>query len=354
MSSPANFIYHRTVKFVLLVILILSFFAAFILFLLQFNTGLKHEQQQLEMFAQQIDAQVLPTLQFAETLKQQAQQVSLAGDGSVSELALMSLTTSDIMLHQHTANGDPLQRELQMLANLQPYFDIAPASLSLVKNLYYVSEQGFAYNGKPKWSDYVVEQLLDWLQRHSRKDNSFDRNPVFYKDFILDQAAMTVPLYINERREGRFVLALELAPLLTNLAKNNPDRHFLLLDQAGDVIASSRFINAEQLEQYQLQIQRLMGLPWSLAMVDKRGGVGSVGLGKFLLYWLSYASVMLVLAWQLGRRYKRKIVGPLQRLSIHIDRLATGQQGVRRIPDGWHSLFDRVSSLKADDKQKTD
>ncbi|WP_152663114.1 cache domain-containing protein [Arsukibacterium ikkense] len=324
------------------------------LFLLQVNSGMKHNQQQLAMFAQQIDAQVLPALQFAETIKQRAQQASVEDSNNTYELPLLSLTTSDLMVHQLTLSNDPLAYELQMLARLQPYFDIAPASLSLVKHLYYVSEQGFAYNGKPRWSDYIVEQLQVWLQRYGRKESSFDRNPVFYRDFMQEQAAMSVPLFINERRVGRFVLALELAPLLTNLAKNNPERHFLLLDQAGEIIASSRLIDADMLNQYQLQIQRLTGLPWSLAIIDKNGGAASIGMGKFFLYWLSYASVMLVLAWQIARRYKRKIVGPLQRLSVHVDRLATGQPGVSRIPDGWQGLFDRISQLKTDDKQKTD
>jgi hypothetical protein len=165
---------------------------------------------------------------------------------------------------------------------------------------------------------------------------------------------MSVPFYVNERKIGRFVLALELAPLLANLERNNPDRYFLLLDQAGNIVASSKFINGDNLEQYQLQIQRLADLPWSLALIDKGASVLGAGLISLLLHWLSYAGVLLLLAWLLARRYKRKIMGPLQRLSIHIDRLANDQTGVRRIPDGWQDMFERISELKTADSQKTD
>ncbi|WP_213999336.1 hypothetical protein [Arsukibacterium sp.] len=354
MSSPAYTVYNRTVKFSLLVILLLSFIAAFIQFLIQFNASKHHNQQQLEMFAQQMDAQLTPVLQFAEAVTTRAQLATQLAAPAENQIPVLSLTTGDLILHQLAADGAPLSQELQMLMQLQPYFDIAPASITPLKDLYYISEQGYAYNGQHKWSDYVVEQLAEWLQRYQRSENGYDRNPVFYKDFILEQAAMSVPFYVNERKTGRFVLALELAPLLANLEKNNPERFFLLLDQAGNLIASSKYINGDNLEQYQLQIQRLAGLPWSLALIDKRGSVLKAGLSSFVVHWFSYAGVLLLLAWLLARRYKRKIMGPLQRLSIHIDRLANEQAGVRRIPDGWQDLFERVSQLKAHDNQKTD
>jgi hypothetical protein len=354
MSSPAQNIYKRSIHFSLLIILLLSFSAAVIQVILQFNNSQKNSQRHLQMFAQQLDAQVLPMLQFAEAIKSRAQFSTQLSADSNRQIPLLSLTTTDVLLHHITTDNQPLNFELHMLAQLQPYFDIAPASINTVKNLYYISAQGFAYNGQQKWSDYVLEQLLAWLQRYERVENGYDRNPAFYKDFILDQAAMSVPLFVNERKIGRFVLALELAPLLSNLEKNNPEHYFLLLDQAGDVIASSKFITGEALEQYQLQIQRLDGLPWSLAMIDKSGSMFSAGLSQFLVYWLSYATILFILVWLLARRYKRKIVGPLQRLSVHVDRLASGQNGVRRIPDGWHVLFDRISQLKTDHKQNTD
>ncbi|MDX1536994.1 hypothetical protein [Arsukibacterium sp.] len=354
MSSPALTVYNRTLRYSVLIIVMLSFAAAFIQFLLQFNSNLKHSKQQLEMFTQQMDAQISPVLQFAGAVVNRAQlgvQLVVAGERPIP---LLSLTTGDVLQQELSADTASLNQELQMLLQLQPYFDIAPASISPLKDLYYISEQGYAYNGQHKWSDYVVEQLADWLQRYQRLDNGYDRNPVFYKDFILEQAAMSVPFYVNERKIGRFVLALELAPLLANLERNNPDRYFLLLDHAGNIVASSKFINGDNLEQYQLQIQRLADLPWSLALIDKRGSVFSAGFASFMLHWFSYAGVLLLLAWLLARRYKRKIMGPLQRLSIHIDRLANDQAGVRRIPDGWQDLFEKVTELKTADKQKTD
>lgn len=354
MSSPAYTVYNRTVKFSFLVILLLSFIAAFIQFLIQFNASKHNNQQQLEMFAQQMDAQLTPVLQFAEAVTTRAQLAIQLAPPAENQIPVLSLTTGDLILQQLATDGAPLSQELQMLVQLQPYFDIAPASISPLKDLYYISEQGYAYNGQHKWSDYVIEQLADWLQRYQRSENGYDRNPVFYKDFILEQAAMSVPFYVNERKTGRFVLALELAPLLANLEKHNPERYFFLLDQAGNLISSSKFINGDNLDQYQLQIQRLAGLPWSLALIDKRGSVLKAGLRSFLLHWFSYAGVLLLLAWLLARRYKRKIMGPLQRLSIHIDRLANEQAGVRRIPDGWQDLFERVSELRANDNQKTD
>jgi hypothetical protein len=354
MTSPAFAVYNRTVKFSLVVILALSFSVAFVHFLLQFNSSVQQNRRQLEMFAQQMDAQVEPVLQFAQAVKtrgQRGMQLAVADD---NQLALLSLTTLDVTLHQLSEVDQPVDPELQMLLQLQPYFDIAPASIAPLKSLFYISEQGFAYNGQHKWSDYIVEHLVQWLALNQRSENGYDRNPVFYKHFILEHAAMSVPFYVNERKVGRFVLALELAPLLANLEKNNPDRYFLLLDQAGEVIASSTFINGDNLEQYQLQIQRLSGIPWSLALIDKRGSLFYAGIGSFILYWFSYAGVLLILCWLLARRYKRRIMGPLQRLSTHIDRLSHGQAGVRRIPDGWQDLFERVSQLKTDDKQKTD
>jgi hypothetical protein len=353
MSSPALTVYNRTVRYSVLVIVMLSFTAAFIQFLLQFNSNLNHSQQQLEMFAQQMDAQISPVLQFAGAVVSRAQLgVQLVAEEE--QIPLLSLTTGDVFQQELSADTASLNQELQMLLPLQPYFDIAPASISPLKDLYYISEQNYAYNGQHKWSDYVIEQLAAWLQRNQRLDNGYDRNPVFYKDFILKQAAMSVPFYVNERKIGRFVLALELAPLLANLERNNPDRYFLLLDQAGNIVASSKFINGDNLEQYQLQIQRLADLPWSLALIDKGRSVLGAGLISLLLHWLSYAGVLLLLAWLLARRYKRKIMGPLQRLSVHIDRLANDQAGVRRIPDGWQDMFERITELKTTDSQKTD
>ncbi|MBV2129044.1 hypothetical protein [Arsukibacterium indicum] len=354
MSSPAFVVYTRTVRFSILIILMLSFAAAFIQFLLQFNSNFKNSQLQLEMFSQQMDAQISPVIQFAQAVTNRAQLGIQRAVSDESQIPVLSLTTGDLVQQKLNADSAPLNQELQMLLQLQPYFDIAPASISPLKDLYYVSEQGYAYNGQHKWSDYVIEQLTDWLQRYQRSENGYDRNPVFYKDFILEQAAMSVPFYVNERKIGRFVLALELAPLLANLERNNPDRYFLLLDQAGNVVASSKFINGDNLEQYQLQIQRLADLPWSLALIDKRGSALGSGLASFILHWFSYAAVLMLLAWLLARRYKRKIMGPLQRLSIHIDRLANEQAGVRRIPDGWQDLFEKISELKTTDKQKTD
>ncbi|MBM35531.1 MULTISPECIES: hypothetical protein [unclassified Arsukibacterium] len=354
MSSPAYAVYNRTVRFSLIVIVALSFNVSFVQFLLQFNTSLQHNRQQLEMFAQQMDAQIEPVLQFAQAVQARGQLGMQMAVTDENQLSLLSLTTLDVVLHELYLPNQAVDPELQMLLQLQPYFDIAPASITPLKNLFYISEQSFAYNGQHKWSDYVVEHLVQWLQRNQRSENGYDRNPVFYKDFILEQAAMSVPFYVNERKIGRFVLALELAPLLATLEKNNPDRYFLLLDQAGNVIASSTFINGDNLQQYQLQIQRLTGTPWSLALIDKRGSLFYAGMGRFVLHWLSYAGVLLVLAWLLARRYKRKIMGPLQRLSTHIDRLNNGQAGVRRVPEGWQDVFERVSQLKTDDKQNTD
>lgn len=354
MSSPAYTIYHRTINYSLLVILLLSFAAAIFQFLLQFNTGKKQQQQQLAMFSQQVDAQLQPVLLFADAVKTRAQKGFQLASPSEQPIHLLSLSTSDVSLHQLNADSQPLSLELQMLGQLQPYFDIAPASISTLKGLFYVSEQGFAYNGLPRWSDYVVEQLVAWLQGSDHLENGYDRNPVFHRDFILDRAAMSVPLYVEGRKTGRFFLALELAPLLASLNKNNPDQYFLLLDQAGEIVAGSGFINEVNLEQYQLQIQSLAGLPWSLALINKKFDGFGAGLGRFLLYWLSYATVLLVLAWLLGQRYKQKIIGPLQRLSVHIDRLAGGQPGVRRIPEGWQELFEKVAQLKKDDKQNID
>ncbi|MDX1676544.1 hypothetical protein [Arsukibacterium sp.] len=354
MSSPALAVYNSTVRYSILIIILLSFAAAFIQFLLQFSNNLKHSQRQLEMFTQQMDAQLNPVLQFAQAVINRAQLSSQMPVTETNQVPVLSLTTGDVLHQQVTVDAIPLNQELQMLLQLQPYFDIAPGSISPLKDLYYISEQGYGFNGRQKWSDYVIEQLTAWLQRHQRSDNGYDRNPVFYRDFILEQAAMSVPFYVNERKIGRFVLALELAPLLANLERNNPDRYFLLLDQAGNIVASSKFINGDNLEQYPLQIQRLAGLPWSLALIDKSGTALSAGIGTFILHWLSYIVVLLVLAWLLARRYKRKIVGPLQRLSTHIERLANQQAGVRHIPDGWQDLFDRVSQLKTAGSQKTD
>lgn len=352
MSSPALVVYNRTVRFSILIIIMLSFAAAFIQFLLQFSSNLKSSQLQLEMFSQQMDAQISPVIQFAKAVTSRAQLGIQLNKAAENKIAVLSLTTGDVVQQRLSADNESLNQELQMLLQLQPYFDIAPASISPLKDLYYISEQGYAYNGQHKWSDYVIEQLAEWLQRYQRLDNGYDRNPVFYKDFILEQAAMSVPFYVNERKIGRFVLALELAPLLANLERNNPDRYFLLLDQAGSIVASSKFINGDNLEQYQLQVQRLADLPWSLALIDKQGSALSSGLASFILHWFSYAAVLLLLAWLLARRYKRKIMGPLQRLSIHIDRLANEQAGVRRIPDGWQDLFEKISELKTVDKQK--
>ena len=81
MSSPVYTIYNRTIKFSLILILVLSFVAALVQFLLHFNRSLSVKQQQLAMFTQQVDAQVMPVLQFAEAVKNRAQQSTQLNDG---------------------------------------------------------------------------------------------------------------------------------------------------------------------------------------------------------------------------------------------------------------------------------
>ena len=64
--------------------------------------------------------------------------------------------------------------------------------------------------------------------------------------------------------------------------------------------------------------------------------------GVLMLEAMAQAAALLAFFY----RYKQKVLQPLQRLGIHIERLARDQGGVRHIPGGWEEMFDKITRLK--------
>lgn len=86
--------------------------------------------------------------------------------------------------------------------------------------------------------------------------------------------------------------------------------------------------------------------PLPLVILERRHGLISEGMAGFLGYWVGYLLVLAAALLAFFCRYKQKVLQPLQRLGIYIERLARNQGGVRHIPGGWEEMFDKITRLK--------
>ena len=211
--------------------------------------------------------------------------------------------------------------------------------------MYYFSEQGFAFNGQMKWSDYIVDHLLLWYQKNM-PEPAYERGQIFFSEFLPQQAAVMLPLYAEDKKLGHFVFALALEPLLAPVYQQHSDADFVLLDQSGQLINSSLAQPPQDIDQHVLQIQRLNTMPWSLGLLEQKTSLFAAGLKEFIWHWLSYAMLLGLMLLAMQYRYRRRTLSPMNRLLIHIRRLNSGQShGVRHVPAGWDEVFDKTFEL---------
>lgn len=348
MKNPVYAEYRKIVLFGYILAAALAIAAAVIHYLLSVDDRVVQSKALLNALSSQLDSQFVPLMAFAQTVQQAAQLKLMLepAPGNDATIPLLSVQSGETVEQEVTADAEQLG-EWQMLQRLQPYFELAPGTQPFLKGMYYLSEQGFAYNGQHRWSDYISEQFIEW-HTVSSKDWNFDRNSAFFTDFLQQQSAMAVPLYYQHKKVGRFLFALDLKQLLIPMYEKYPASHFMLLDQSGNLIVSTTERKLQNVDHHMLQIKRLDSVPWSLAVLEQKSSLFTAGVAQAFWRGVSYFLVLVVMLLALQYRYRRRTLSPTCRLLIHIDRLSNGEiQGVRHIPQGWTAVFEKVNQLKS-------
>ncbi len=342
MNNPVYHEYRRSMLFGLILVLLLSVTGATIHYLRSVDYKVLRSKDKLNIITARLDSEFTPVLTFAEAIRRMAIiKLGLPPAEHDTEITVLQLGSAQNSHLSVTAE----QTELQMLQRLWPYFELASQAQSHLVGMYYISERGFAVNGQARWPDYVADQFTQWL-RQQPAEMPYQRDMAFYGEFLPQQAALTLPLYFNDVKLGRFVFALSLQTMLTPLHKQNTGIQFMLLDSSGDVIHSSTSLSPEMISGHMLQVQRLNTMPWSLALLEQKASLFAAGVKDFLWYWFTYLIMLASLLAAMQYRYRRRTLSAFNRLQVHIDRLLQGQaQGVRHIPHGWRDIFERISQL---------
>lgn len=348
MKNPVYFEYRRSTLIGALLVVLLSIVGAAVHYLRSVDNQVTQHKATLTAAAQQLDSEFTPVQAFIDAVgRASLLKLALPALGSDDTLPLLRLSdgeTLNVAIYDET--NDSINNELMMLQLLQPYFYVAREAQPQLSGMYYISAQGYAYNGSVKWADYTADQFRQWFDTLPNS-LSYSREPTVMASFLPQQAVILQPLYVEEQRLGYFVFALSFEVLMTPIYQQYPQVDFLLLDGAGKVVTASLAQLPKEVDAHLLQIQRLTQLPWSLALLEQKTSVFSSGVADFVWHWISYLVLLAVLLYALQYRFRRKTLSPVNRLTVHIDRLARGQmQGVRRIPYGWDEVFHRVSDIR--------
>lgn len=342
MINPVYYEYRRSTLLGVILVLLLSLAGAVVHYLRSVDDRVARSQQQLQALSVQLDAEFSPVLVFAEAVRRTAlTKLALPAPDTATELTVLQLNSV-----QSETLSTAEDVELQMLSRLWPYFELAQQAQSHLTGMYYVSEQGFAVNGQTRWPDYVADQLVDWLNRQT-PEASYQRDISYHSAFLPEQAALTLPLYADDIKLGKFVFSVSLKTLLAPLQQINA-ANVVLLDTSGEVIHSASALSANMVTDHMLQVQRLNAMPWSVALLEAKGSVFAAGFKEFIWHWLAYAVLLSCLLAAMQYRYRRRTLSPFNRLQVHVERLLKGQEhGVRHVPQGqgWRELFDRILQL---------
>jgi hypothetical protein len=351
MKNPVYIEYQRARIIGIILIVVLSVLGAFAHYLKAVDNSVTETKMRLNSATGQLDNKFNAVLAYAFALQRNAQlKLLLPTTDTETSLSLLSFADAETVTIALTDDTHPLAAEINMLQYLQPYFDLVTEVQPFVTHIYYVSEQGYAYNGLTRWPDYIVEQLLDWQNRINQGTN-FNRETTFYPNFLQQKAVLQVPLYENEKKLGRFLFALDLEQLLKPVYALYPNTDLMLLDQSGDLIANSTSRNLPQIDQHLLHVQRLTSTPWSLAILEPKTSLFTSGFKMFIWHFLTYFVLLSSLFFLMHYRFKRRVLSPVSRLLIHVERLSKSDvRGVRRIPLGWNDVFDKVYRLTQQNK----
>lgn len=336
MQNPATSDFQRNLRIALVFILLLSVGAAFIHFLLTLDQRMTRQAKQLELKALQLDIQLTPLLKLGEWFKQQA-------------LSQPDVTTGlPLTLYNHdgqTLTEDDMQQgvstvERSFLQANTGAFNASRLLYPWLERVLYTSDSGFIYLQPQQLSLLQIQALSPWLAGNVSADNK-----VAFSKSDDNKLIFSTPLKFTSGETGRLLFVVDIPALLLPLQKVTPEADFLLLDESGQILGGT-VAASSQLEQRLLQLQRIGQQPLSLVMLEQRHGLISEGMAGFLGYWFGYLFVLAAALLAFFYRYKQKVLQPLQRLGIHIERLARNQGGVRHIPGGWEEMFDKITRLK--------
>ena len=341
MINPTYYEYRRSSLMGAIFVLILSLLGGAVHYIRSVDSSVLSSKDKLAVVGTQLDAEFRPIVTFAEAVRRTAEAKltlpPMAADGAITVLQLANGSVTDLPV-----NGQ--QAELQMLLRLWPYFELAPQAQPHLVAMYYVSEQGFVVNGQNRWPDYVADQFILWQQQQTAP--GYQRDMLYYTEFLPQQAALALPLYANDQKLGRFVFAVSLQTVLAPLQNNNTGSRFMLLDTSGEVIHGSTALPVSEVDSHMLQVQRLNSLPWSVALLEQKTSLFAAGVTEFIWHWLSYLLLLTALLLVMQYRYRRRTLSAVNRLLVHIERLVKGQtHGVRHVPQGWHEVFERIYQL---------
>lgn len=336
MQNPATSDFQRNLRIALVFILLLSVGAAFIHFLLTLDQRMTRQAKQLELKALQLDIQLAPLLKLSEWLQQQAQS-----QPDVVTALPLTLYNRD---GQTLTESDTQQRvsvvERSFLQANTGAFNASRLLYPWLERVLYTSDSGFIYLQPQQLSLLQIQALSPWLAGNLSADNK-----VVLSKSDDNKLIFSTPQKFTSGETGRLLFVVDIPALLLPLQKVTPEADFLLLDESGQILGGT-VAASSQLEQRLLQLQRIGQQPLSLVMLEQRHGLISEGMAGFLGYWFGYLFVLAAALLAFFYRYKQKVLQPLQRLGIHIERLARNQGGVRHIPGGWEEMSDKITRLK--------
>lgn len=336
MQNPATSDFQRNLRIALVFILMLSVGAAFIHFLLTLDQRMTRQAKQLELKALQLDIQLAPLLKLGEWLQQQA----LSHSPIIPALPLTLYNRDGQTLTEADAQQRVSVVERSFLQANTGAFNASRLLYPWLERVLYTSDSGFIYLQPQQLSLLQIQALSPWLAGNLSADNK-----VALSKSDDNKLIFSTPLKFTSGETGRLLFVVDIPALLQPLQKVTPEADFLLLDESGQILGGT-VAASSQLEQRLLQLQRIGQQPLSLVMLEQRHGLISEGMAGFLGYWFGYLFVLAAALLAFFYRYKQKVLQPLQRLGIHIERLARNQGGVRHIPGGWEEMFDKITRLK--------
>ncbi|MCC5453079.1 hypothetical protein LMJ53_15255 [Rheinheimera sp. UJ51] len=344
MQNPALYEYRRTIKLAALFVLMLSFAAALCHFLLTIDNRLQHTEQRLQFKAAQIDTQLQPLLNLLNWLTKLP----------FSEQAALQST---LALKLHNRQGEPLNTtelvektdsvasELLLLQHLDLAFTAIELMQPALERIVYVSEQHFIYANPQTQLTATLANLVPWFEQYEQAEGSA-------KPGLATLALSKNKVLLSQRIQqpnggaGYILFVLDVPLLLMPLQQQTPGADFLLLDEHGHMLGGTTKDDSK-VDEMLLQLQRIGRQPFSLAMLEARNGLFSAGFKSFIAYWIGYLVVLSLATLGYAYRYKQKVVGPVRRLTVHVERAIRDQGSVRHIPSGWEEIFDKISRLKS-------
>jgi len=343
MQNPAFIEYYRTRKLAAVFVILLSLFAAFIHFLLTVDNRLQQTEHRLQYKSTQLDSQLTPILQFSDWLS----RLALSGQASWQTAVPLTLYNNagiTLSLGQLRSTSAAIDAELALLQHLTLAFSAVQILQPAVERIVYVSEQDFLYISPEQFSLLQLQALSPWFVRRDKK--SWQEN-VEFQTTVLENNKVALSRRIKHAsgKAGYILFVLDVPLFLQPLQKQTPNADFLLLNDSGQLLGSTGKADTVP-EELVLQLQRIGKQPFSLVMLEHRGGLFNEGLSSFIVYWLSYLLVLVLAVSAFLYRFKQKIVSPIGRLTIHVERMLREQGGVRHIPSGWEEMFDKIGRLK--------